>query len=202
MDINLSSSRQVIELCKALGIPTKILDKQKTKEKDQDVFKDSVEERHLRKYSKDHELIPLYLEFKKYEKAISTYGRKYLSHVNPVTNRIHSGYEQIMNTGRIASKNPNMQNIPSNNKFPGFRECFQAEEGNLLVVRDYSGQESRVLAEISQDPELVHFFNYGDGDHHSFTAKRMFGDKFISKDESPELRALAKVLNFGEATPK
>lgn len=202
VDLNLSSSHQVVELCKALGIPTKIKDKKKSREEETDIFKDSVEERHLKKYKNKHPLVKLYLQYKRYEKATTTYGLKFLNLVNPVTGRLHSNYKQILNTGRIASRNPNLQNIPSEGKFPGFRVCFKPSEGKLFVVNDYSSQESRLLAEIADEDTLIDFFNNGDGDLHSFTAKKMFGDKFISKDETPHLRALAKVLNFGEVTPK
>lgn len=197
VDINLSSSRQVVELCRALGIPTEIKDKKKSKEKGHDIFKDSVEERHLKKYSGKHPIIPLYLEYKKYEKATGTYGKAFIDLLNPMSGRLHSSYKQILSTGRIASNSPNLQNIPSEANFPGFRVCFRSPKGKLLAVSDYSQQESRLLAELAIEDSLIEFFNSGDGDFHSFTAVKMFGTRFVSKKETPRLRALAKVLNFG-----
>lgn len=107
IDINLNSSRQVVELCLALGIPTKVIDKKKTRESDSDVWKDSVEERHLRKFEKQFPIITAYLEYKKLEKAVTTYGAKFAqTHINPVTNRVQSSYRQLVNSSRLASKEP------------------------------------------------------------------------------------------------
>ena len=196
VNINLSSSKQVIELCKLLGIPTQILDRKKSKEEGEDVFKDSVEEKVLRKYQKKYEIIGPYLEMKRFEKACTAFGHEYIvKHVNPVTGNIHSGYRQILDTGRIASGNPNLQQVPSIGKFPGFRECFRSKRGRLVIC-DYSQQESRVLADLANEEMMIHFFLDGDGDLHSHTARLMFKVP-VSDTENKHLRQLAKVLNFG-----
>lgn len=210
VDINLSSSRQVVELCQALGIPTLVVDKKKSKEQGRDIFKDSVEEKHLRKYQDQHPIIKPYLEYKRLEKAITTYGHKFLEHVNPVTGRIHSNFQQIVRSGRVASSKPNLQNIPSQNKFKGFRPCFRVGIGKVLVVADYSSQESRILASLAQEDQMIDFFLNGDGDLHSHTARLMFKvpvqkeitdeeGNIIQEGKNLHLRQLAKTINFGIA---
>lgn len=198
IDINLNSSRQVVELCLALGIPTKVIDKKKTRESDFDIWKDSVEEKHLRKYIKEFPIIAAYLEYKKLEKAVTTYGIKFAeTHINPVTNRVQSNYRQLVNSSRLASKEPNLQNIPSEEKMVGFRRCFQpGNQDWTLVVADYSQQESRILAELANEDTLIEFFNTGDGDLHSYTARLMFKVP-VDKHTNANLRQLAKILNFG-----
>jgi len=79
----------------------------------------------------------------------------------------------------------------------GFRRCFRAgKEDNILVVADYSQQESRILAEMAEEDTLISFFNSGKGDLHSYTASLMFKVP-VSTTENTHLRQLAKVLNFG-----
>lgn len=208
VDINLASSKQVVELCQALGIPTLVLDKKKSKEQGEDIFKDSVEERHLRKYQAEFPIIKLYLEYKKLEKATTTYGHTFLEHVNPVTGRIHSNFDQIVRSGRVSSRRPNLQNIPNQSKFKGFRPCFRVGGGRVLIVADYSSQESRILASFAQEDKMIDFFLDGDGDLHSYTARLMFGvpvRKEVTDDDGNvleegvnlHLRQLAKTINFG-----
>lgn len=198
VEINFNSSRQVVELCKALGIPTEVKDKKRSTELGLDITKDSVEEKHLRKYIKEFPIIAAYLEYKKLEKAVSTYGHKFLEDfVNPRSKRVQSNFRQLVNSSRLASRNPNLQNIPAPRKMKGFRRCFRAgSEDRILVVSDYSQQESRILAELAQEDNLIHFFNTGDGDLHSHTARLMFKVPVDSKTNT-HLRELAKILNFG-----
>lgn len=208
VDINLASSQQVVELCKLLGIPTEILDKKKSKEQGFDIYKDSVEEQHLKKYQDQYPIIKPYLEYKGLEKAVTTYGVDFLEHVNPITYRIHSNFTQNVRSGRVSSKNPNLQNIPSEAKVPGFRRCFRSPKGKKLVVADYSSQESRILASLAGEEKMIDFFLNGDGDLHSHTARLMFKvpvQKEI-KDEMGNIvregvnlyyRQLAKSINFG-----
>jgi DNA polymerase I-like protein with 3'-5' exonuclease and polymerase domains len=195
--INFSSSQQVVTLLNAFGISTKIFDKEKSKLTGREEFKDSVEARVLKKYKK-HPVVKRYLELKTYEKAVTTYGVSFLrKHQNPATKRVHSVFTQILDTGRIASKNPNLQNIPNEKKFPGFRECFVAPtDKTCLIVADYASQESRILADASRDENMIHFFLEGDGDFHSYTARRMF-KTHVDANTRTDLRALAKTLSFG-----
>lgn len=157
-----------------------------------------MSEAHIAKYTEEYAILPLYFEYKHLSKLVNTYGSNWLQYVNPVTNRVHSSYFQILNTGRISSNNPNLQNVPNEEKRPGFRRCFTVSEGKSIIVCDYSGQESRVLAEFSQDSNMIHFFNYGDGDMHTFTASKMFNKPANEVKNSP-LRQIGKILNFSIA---
>ena len=192
--INWNSSQQVCNLFEKIGIPILVLDKKKSTRSNK-VYKRSVAEGHLAKYRKKYRIVEVYLKYKKMCKLVSTYGDKFLQHINPVTGRIHSSYFQVLNTGRISSSSPNLQNIPAEEKAWGFRRCFSVPKDWSMVVADYSGQETRTLAEFAQEKNLIHFLLNGDGDLHSDTARRMFPD-FISKKASPVLRGKAKNLNF------
>jgi DNA polymerase-1 len=199
LNINLSSSHQVVELLNVLGIDTKILDKKKSKKQGHDVFKDSIEERVLKKYKKRFKIVPLYLHFKQLEKAVTTYGIDFLNHVSPRTGRVHSSYRQIIRSGRMASSRPNLQNLPNGSKLPGYRECFtNSKPGTKLIVADYSGQETAILADRAQETAMIDFLVNQGGDFHSHTAKRMFGVN-VSKTENPHLRQIAKSISFGLA---
>lgn len=133
------------------------------------------------------------MEFKQLKRLTTAYGVKFLENINRVTGRVHSEYFQVLNTGRVASSGPNLQNIPS--KRPGYRESFTAPEGRVYVVADYSAQEMRVLADVANEEVMIDFFLNGDGDMHSLTGRRMFGVPVSSK-ENTDLRYIAKVLGF------
>lgn len=199
--INWNSEKQVIPLFKSLGVETLV------KDKDTGMMKDSIDKKVLGPQKKKHPLIPLYLEYKEAQKEVSTYGENWFSYINPQTNRIHSSYTQIMNTGRLSSGQkgrkgmpqlPNMQNIPSDHRT---RSCFQAEKDSVLVVSDYSGQEQIVLANKSLDADLLNFYNKGLGDMHSFVASKIFPELAeLSLDEikekHKEKRQIAKGAGF------
>lgn len=192
-DINWNSPKQVVELFKELKIPTKVIDKAKTLDKNDPVYKDTVGSLHLQQFKDDYPVVFKYLMYRKYHKASTTYGEKFLNHINPNTGRVHSNYFQIKRTGRLSSSKPNLQNIDSTSKF---RQCFQPQEGNIFIVADYSSQESRVMADISGDKVLEDFFLNGDGDLHSFTARKMF--RIRDNEAVPsEQRRVSKTLNFG-----
>ena len=185
-----SSSKQVIPFMKEIGVNTEILDR-KTGEK-----KDSIEEKVLDKY-KSNEFVKMYLDYKGLEKSINAYGKKFIKNVNKVTKRVHSNYWQILNTGRISSSDPNLQQVPRG----PHRECFVADEGNVLVVCDYSGQEQRVLADRCKDPALLDFYTNGDGDMHCMVARKVFPEiEPLStddiKDHHDDKRQYAKIVGF------
>lgn len=116
---NWNSSPQVGKLFKELGMNITIKDKKKTIKLKKDVFKDSVQEIVISKFIKEYPIVGTYLDYKKFKKLASTYGVSFLKNVDPITNRIHSSYWQILNTGRISSSSPNMQNIISESEtFP------------------------------------------------------------------------------------
>lgn len=151
----------------------------------------------------DEEIVDLetlklaYLLFKKSEQSITTFGKKWLKYIHPITGRAHTNYRQILNTTRISSTSPNLQNI-SNGKW---RDCFEVPEGNIMVNSDYSSQEVRVLASICQDDALVDFFVKGDdtfgSDFHSFTATKVYR----IMEDNPELLVPRKELENGEDNP-
>ncbi|MDP2735704.1 MAG: DNA polymerase A family protein, partial [bacterium] len=140
----------------------------------------------------DHPLAKLLLEYRGYEKIITSFGENLLSKINPKTGRVHPDYMQIgADTGRFACSNPNLQQIPSESLF---RECFIASPGYQLVIADYSQIELRLMAELSGDAVFVGAFKE-DQDLHTLTASQMFG---IPIDQvSKEKRFQAKSINFG-----
>ena len=186
-DINWDSPQQVVLFAKKLGIDTTVVDR-KTGD-----TKESVEERQIKKSK--HEFVKLYLNYKKLKKSLSTYGIEFLKNINPITGRVHSNYWQILDTGRISSSKPNLQNIPAGIH----RECFIPEKGNKLIVCDYSQQEPRITADVSGDPDLIDFYLTGDGDTHSMVASKMFsiieGTEVIIKKGDPK-RQIGKILNL------
>lgn len=162
-NINWNSPKQIIKLFNKLGINTAFL-------KD-GVEKNSVQAKNIQKYREKFEIVDLYLQYKEMQKMVSTYGENFLKYVNPVTNRIHSDYWQIVTTSRLSSSAPNLQNIPRDNDI---RSCFIASSNNVLITADFSQIEPRVTADKSQDPVLINFFNEGGGDIYNLVASRMY----------------------------
>jgi len=192
--INWNSSKQVGALFKEIGIPIQILDKEKSKLSSEPVYKDSVQRTNIEQHSERFPFVKLYLTMKEYQKSLNTYGSKFLSNIHPSTGRVHSNYNQILNTGRMSSTSPNLQNIKRDSDY---RKCFvPASQSNVLVVTDYAAQETRIMGDLANDPAMIDFFNNKGGDPHSFTASRMYGVE-VSKDVNTDLRFYAKRLNFG-----
>lgn len=139
--INWNSAKQVLPLLKKLGVNVFVRDK----EKGGNALKESADLKNLKKQSQISEFLPLYIEFKELEKEISTYGEDFLiENINPKTNRIHSEFFQILDTSRISSNRPNMQNIPSTNNLGevhDLRKAFTAPVGKVLIDCDFSQQE-------------------------------------------------------------
>lgn len=135
------------------------------------------------------DLIHLYVEYKEISQACSTFGLAFFKYVNPITKRLHSNYRQILTTGRISSSGPNLQNIPAREEFRG---AFTAPLGCKIVNADYSGQEQIILANKSQDEDLIYFYNQGYSDMHSFIAskiyKRPFEDYLATNKAKDELK--------------
>ena len=133
-----------------------------------------------------------FLHFKKIHKINTTYGLKLQRHIHANTGRIHP--EILLagtDTGRLASRNPNVQNFPRD---PAFRELFEAPEGKVLVVADYSQVELRVASIVAQDTAMLGIYERGE-DLHRKTASAVLG---INKSEvTKEHRQLAKAVNFG-----
>lgn len=192
--INWNSSKQVVKLFTTLKIPTKIINQAKTIDKDNPIYKNSVAKDHISQYRAKYPIIRLYLLYKEYHKLTTTYGIKFFKHIHPTTGRVHSNYTQVVATGRLSSANPNLQNISSGSNY---RSCFTpSDSSRTFVVADYSAQESRVMADLSGDKVLEDFFLNGDGDFHSFTARKMF--KIPDSLPVPKhQRRVSKTLNFG-----
>ena len=141
-----------------------------------------------------HEIIPKLLEYREVYKLYSTYIEPLLALSRAdEKSRIHTSFVQTGTaTGRLSSKNPNLQNIPARTELGlKIREAFVADEGKKLIGIDYSQIELRLLAHFSQDSVLVDAFKQ-DKDIHLQTAIALFGE-----DDAPSKRGIAKTVNFG-----
>ncbi|MGB3553559.1 MAG: DNA polymerase I [Jannaschia sp.] len=144
----------------------------------------------------EHELPRLILDWRQISKLKSTYTDALQEHINPETGRVHTSYSIAgANTGRLASTDPNLQNIPvRTEEGRRIRTAFVAPEGRVLVSLDYSQIELRILAHIAGIDELKQAFREGQ-DIHAITASQMFG---VPLDQmTPDVRRQAKAINFG-----
>ena len=156
----------------------------------------STDEDVLEKLALDHPLARILLDYREISKLKSTYTDKLPKMVNPRTGRVHTNYGQATAvTGRLASNDPNLQNIPVRTpEGRRIREAFVASRGHAIVSADYSQVELRIMAHISGDENLLRAFGAGE-DIHRATAAEVFGRSL--KDVTPEERRYAKVINFG-----
>ena len=141
-------------------------------------------------------LAALVLDWRQLSKLKSTYTDALQTHINPETGRVHTSYSIAgANTGRLASTDPNLQNIPvRSEEGRRIREAFVAPRGRVLVSLDYSQIELRILAHVAGIPALVQAFKDGI-DIHAMTASEMFG---VPLDQmTPDIRRQAKAINFG-----
>ncbi len=144
----------------------------------------------------EHELPARILDWRQLSKLKSTYTDALQDHINPETGRVHTSYSIAgANTGRLASTDPNLQNIPvRTEEGRRIREAFVAETGKVLVSLDYSQIELRILAHIAGIDALKQAFKEGQ-DIHALTASEMFD---VPLDEmTPDIRRKAKAINFG-----
>jgi len=171
---------------------------------------ESTDEAHLTPYGKSVPLIAQLLEWKGYNQFIKTFGYSILAKID-TDQRIHPEYKQLgAATGRMSCSVPNWQNLPSHEPDEtSVRKCVIAEPGNKLLTADFSNIEVRVLADMSQDENLLSFFKK-DGDLHNTTARLMFGldatdeelkgtKEIHALELKPGLayRSVAKTINFG-----
>jgi len=154
----------------------------------------STNESVLSSLKDSHEIIPFLLEYREVYKLYSTYIEPLLKLAKDDSkSRIHTSFGQTGTaTGRLSSRNPNLQNIPARTKLGlKIREAFVAPEGKKLIGIDYSQIELRLLAHFSKDSTLVDAFR-DNKDIHMQTAIALFGD-----EEASSKRAIAKTVNFG-----
>ena len=185
---NLNSPKQIREI---------LFDKQQLPVKKKTPSGDpSTDEDVLTELALDYPLPKLLLEYRGLAKLKSTYTDKLPKMVHPGTGRVHTTYSQaVAVTGRLASNDPNLQNIPIRTpQGRRIREAFVAPAGAKILSADYSQIELRIMAHLSGDPGLLHAFAHGH-DVHRATAAEVFGRKLdeVSADE----RRTAKVINFG-----
>jgi DNA polymerase-1 len=156
----------------------------------------STDEEVLQELALDYPLPKILLEHRSLSKLKSTYTDKLPQMVNRHTGRVHTSYSQaVAVTGRLASSDPNLQNIPvRTTEGRRIREAFIAPPGSRIVSADYSQIELRIMAHLSGDEGLLKAFANGE-DIHRATAAEVFG---VAQDAvSSEQRRFAKVTNFG-----
>jgi DNA polymerase-1 len=155
----------------------------------------STDARVLQAIRDEHEIVPKIERWRE----LSTLAKTYLDVLPEVVDersRIHTTFLQAgAQTGRLASTNPNMQNVPIRTPLGReIRGCFEAEDGNVLISADYSQIELRVLAHAAEEPVLKEIFVRGE-DVHTATASQVFG---VAPDAiDPGMRSKAKMINYG-----
>lgn len=175
--INWDSPKQVIPLFKQLGF--NLL----AKDKETGEWKDSIGAEIIEPQQDKSTIAYLYTQYKAATKVTSTYGRNVIRQINLVSGRIHTNFNQLgTDTGRLSSGGKdkangleylNFQNFPADSET---RACFIAGKGMKWISCDYSGQESRIIADITNDSAMIDLFNNGCGDIHSLVAKMSYPD--------------------------
>ena len=183
--LNLSSPAQVVKSLNYIGVPV-----------------ESSDVKELDKY-KSNPTVSLLLQYRKHEKFCSTYGEALLNRIHPITNRLHTEFKQLLNTGRLSSSDPNLQNIPHDERY---RSCFIARKGYKLVTADMSAAELRIIADMSLEQIWIDIFNSG-GDLHTVSAAYVFDvtkeevirDKRLPDNDKTKknYRTNSKPLSFG-----
>jgi DNA polymerase I len=185
---NLGSPKQLGDILFAkLGLP--VLKKTATGQP-------STDEDVLSQLAEDYPLPKLLLEHRSLAKLKNTYTDKLPQTVNPTTGRVHTSFSQaVAVTGRLASTEPNLQNIPiRTEEGRRIRSAFIAPRGHVIVSADYSQIELRIMAHLSGDAGLLGAFARGE-DVHRATSSEIFG--VAPLEVSSEQRRYAKVINFG-----
>ena len=157
----------------------------------------STSEEVLSYLSKDHEIIDNILQWRSLQKLLNTYVEALPREMNFETKRVHTVYNQaVASTGRLSSNKPNLQNIPVRTKRgQKIRKAFISRDNNhLIVAADYSQIELRIIAALSEDPDMISAFKNGE-DIHQSTASKVFNVPLT--EVSSEQRSNAKTINFG-----
>ena len=151
----------------------------------------------LESLENSHPIIPLILEYRSIAKLYSTYIEGFKPLIDKATGLIHTSFNQtVTSTGRLSSKEPNLQNIPVRDEEGRVLRKFFASRSDdrILISADYSQIELRLLADFSGCKPLIDAFN-NEIDVHSVTASKVFNVSI--KDVTPEMRRSAKAVNFG-----
>jgi DNA polymerase-1 len=189
-DFNLASPKQLGEV---LFGEMKIIENPKKTKSGQY----STSEEVLSKLAEEHVIVEKVLEWRSLQKLLNTYVDALPKQVDTKTERIHAEFNQaVASTGRLSSNNPNLQNIPIRNpRGREVRKAFICENENYVMLSaDYSQIELRVIAALSEDPNMISAFNKN-LDIHSSTASKVFNVKL--EDVTKEQRSNAKTVNFG-----
>ena len=185
---NINSPKQLADiLFNQLGLPVKKKTPSGTPSTDEEV---------LSELALDYPLPKLLLESRQLAKLKGTYTDKLPRMINPGTGRVHTSYAQaVAVTGRLASSDPNLQNIPVRTaEGRRIRAAFVAPPGSRIVSADYSQIELRIMAHLSEDARLLEAFAQGE-DVHRATAAEIFG--VTPLEVGADQRRVAKVINFG-----
>ena len=215
--INWNSSKQVIRLFEELGFDLLVKDKKTGK------MKKSVESKYIELQVDKSTIAPLYLEYSAAFKVVTSFGQNFLDAINPVTQRIHPTFNQMMDTGRLScgsggkgkggkTKDDDIAEeedenkdttIQSNDKSVNIqqlpateetRAAFIPEKGHMLIDCDYGDQEGHVFTELSGDKEWIDFYNDpNQRDGHSFVAKMCF-PKDLDGIEEKDVKKMRKDL--------
>ena len=188
-EFNVSSPKQVGEI---LFERLKITDKAKKTKTGQYVTSEEV----LEGLRNKHDIVGKILDYRGLKKLLGTYIDALPLLINERTGKIHTSFNQTVTaTGRLSSSNPNLQNIPIRNEDgKEIRKAFIPEEGCEFFSADYSQIELRIMAHLSNDPNMIEAFREGD-DIHAATAAKIY--KINIEEVSREQRSKAKTANFG-----
>ena len=188
-EFNVSSPKQVGEI---LFERLKITDKAKKTKTGQYVTSEEV----LEGLRNKHDIVEKILDYRGLKKLLGTYIDALPLLINERTGKIHTSFNQTVTaTGRLSSSNPNLQNIPIRNEDgKEIRKAFIPEEGCEFFSADYSQIELRIMAHLSNDPNMIEAFREGD-DIHAATAAKIY--KINIEEVSREQRSKAKTANFG-----
>lgn len=173
--INLNSQKELLPLLNTMGIDAT-----------------STARGTISPYAVDFPVVGQLIEYRKYEKLYSSFAEPLLGFVDENTGRIHPSFFQMgAVSGRFSCRSPNLQQIPRSKEF---RQCFVAEEGNVLVVADFSQIELRVMAEMCGDEAMIRAYQEG-RDLHRLTAHLI--TRAPLDRVTPQDRQIGKALNFG-----
>ena len=190
IDFNLDSPKQLGEvLFDHMKISAKA---KKTKTGQYQTSEDALEQ-----YKNDHPIVNLILDYRQNKKLKSTYVDPLPALVDPIDNRVHTHFMQTVTaTGRLSSNNPNLQNTPiRTDKGKEIRKAFISRgSGFKMMAADYSQIELRIIAALSEDPNMIAAFQQGQ-DIHAATASNVFATPI--NEVSREQRSAAKAVNFG-----